>query len=198
VSTIQGTVTITATPDGTVITDWETNTLPNPNGDYSLDGEVQSAVYVQAVQIRFKASQNGLTFAPTATNTANTQSNGVSQGTKIALGVTIPVVFLAFIAGLLLGFRCTALRRRERHANKTYDKPELDDRPAVGRQELVGEERPTGGAELGGVGAPARGVELGEEERPAGGVEVGGEERPAGLVEAASRPVYETEGRAIS
>jgi hypothetical protein len=211
-------VTITATPDGIVITDWETNTLPNPNGDYSLYGELQSDASAQAVQIRFKTSQNGLTSAPTATNTANTtniantQSSGVSQGTKIALGVTIPVVILAFLAGLLLGFRCRALRRRNRpaHANEESKKPELGGTSVVGRQGLVGEERPAGGpadgAELVGEGRPADrpadGAELVGEgrpaDRPAGGAELVGEERPAGVVEAASQSVYEAEGRAIS
>jgi hypothetical protein len=187
-SAFKGIVTITITPDGTIVTQWETVTLPK--GAYSLLGEWQSGAYAQAVQIRFQISATGptgLNAGPTATNTANTantantQSRGLSDGTKIALGVAIPVVILAFLAGIFLGFRWRASSHRERHAHdhEAHDKAELDNRPAVGRQELGGEER------------PANGMELGGEERPADGMELDGEERQAGGVEAASRPVYE-------
>lgn len=219
-STIQGTVTITVTPDGTVVTAWDTVTLPNPNGDYSLEGELQTVANAQAIQIRFDTSETaslGITPVPTATstanaaNTSNISSSGLSQATKIAIGVAIPVIFLAFIAGIFLGFRVRGLRHlrhRKRHAHEIHGKPELDNRPATGQHEQGGEERsaggvelggegrPAGGAELGGEGRPADRVELGEEERlvggaelerPAGRVELGGEERPAGVV------VYEAE-----
>lgn len=209
-STIQGTVTITVSPDGTVVTAWDTVTLPNPNGDYSLEGELQTEVDAQAIQIRFDTSETaslGITSGPTATNTAtntantantsNISSSGLSQATKIAIGVAIPVIFLAFIAGIFLGFRGRGLRhvRHQKPPVHEIHKSELDNSPATGQHEQRGEERPAGGAELGGEGRVelgeeerlVGGVELGREERPAGRVELGGEERPAGVV------VYEAE-----
>ena len=134
-----------------------------------------------------------------SSNTSNISSSGLSQATKIAIGVAIPVIFLAFIAGIFLGFRARGLRHLRRHVHEVPDKPELDNRAATGQHEQGGEERPARGAELGGEARPAGRVELGEEKRLVGGVELGVEERSVGRVELGGeeRPagvvVYEAE-----
>ena len=60
-SSFQGTVTITVVPDGTVVDQVTTVTLPNPGGDYSLEGEWQYGALARPVQIRFQ------TATPTST-----------------------------------------------------------------------------------------------------------------------------------
>jgi len=52
VSTLQGNVTVTVVPDGSIITQATIVTLPNPDGDYGLEGAMQDEARASAIQIR--------------------------------------------------------------------------------------------------------------------------------------------------
>lgn len=46
-------MTITVVPDGVIVTETKIATLPNPDGDYSLEGAMQDEARASAIQIRF-------------------------------------------------------------------------------------------------------------------------------------------------
>ncbi|KAH0565119.1 hypothetical protein GP486_001487 [Trichoglossum hirsutum] len=138
-SALNSRVTITVAPDGETVNQWQTITLPNANGDYSLYGERLTVANAPAVMIRFQssdlpflsnaateplASTTILSLTTDSTNILNaTQSSNptitnasspreLSQGVKIALAIAIPTSIILFLAGIFIGFRWRELRQR--------------------------------------------------------------------------------------
>lgn len=76
---------------------------------------------------------NAPTSSSTALSTVRTSPSGLSQGAKVAIGIVIPVVVIAFILGVFLYFRRQGLKRCAVNqyqmspiGSKAYEKPEAD------------------------------------------------------------------------
>ena len=94
-------MTITVVPDGVIVTQTEIVTLPNSDGDYSLEGETQNEARASAIQIRFPGT---ITTGDNSSPSAGTNSNGNHhlKGGSIA-GIAIGgFVFLVLLVALVV------------------------------------------------------------------------------------------------